>query len=51
MQNVFPKMSKTQGQIRWSGVEELGAHNDEIYEGMLNLTKDQLIDLKKKSII
>ena len=51
MQNVFPKMSKTQGQIRWSGVEELGAHNDEIYQGMLNLTKDQLIDLKKKSII
>ena len=51
MQNVFPKMSKTQGQIRWPGVEELGAHNNEIYEGILNLSKDQLSDLKKKSII
>lgn len=51
MQNVFPKMSKTQGQIRWPGVDELGAHNNEIYEGILNLSKDQLSDLKKKSII
>ena len=51
MQNVFPKMSKTQGQIRWPGVDELGAHNNEIYEGILNLSKDQLSDLKNKSII
>lgn len=51
MQNVFPKMSKTQGQIRWPGADELGSHNSEIYEEMLNLSKDQINDLKKKSII
>jgi crotonobetainyl-CoA:carnitine CoA-transferase CaiB-like acyl-CoA transferase len=51
MQNVFPKMSKSQGQIRWPGAEKLGAHNDEVFGSMLKLTKDQLNELKKKSII
>ncbi|MCG8443947.1 MAG: CoA transferase, partial [Caulobacterales bacterium] len=31
MQNVFPKMSKTQGEVRWSGPDTLGAHNAEVY--------------------
>ena len=51
MQNVFPKMSKSQGRVRWTGVEELGAHNEEVYGSLLNLTKDQMQQLKDKSII
>ena len=51
MQNVFPKMSKSQGRVRWTGVEELGAHNEEIYGSLLNLTKDEMQQLKDKSII
>jgi len=31
MQNIFPKMSLTQGEIRWAGPEELGQHNAEVY--------------------
>ena len=51
MQNVFPKMSKSQGRVRWTGVEELGAHNEEVYGSLLNLTKDEMQQLKDKSII
>ena len=51
MQNVFPKMSKSQGRVRWTGVEELGAHNEEVYGSLLNLTKDEMKQLKDKSII
>ena len=34
MQNVFPKMSRTQGSVRWPG-PELGAHNAEVYTELL----------------
>ena len=51
MQNVFPKMSKSQGRVRWTGAEELGAHNEEVYGSLLNLTKDEMQQLKDKSII
>ena len=51
MQNVFPKMSKTQGEIRWVGNTTLGAHNKEIYGDILGLSDEELATLKKKSII
>ncbi|MCH8249678.1 MAG: CoA transferase [Proteobacteria bacterium] len=51
MQNVFPKMSKTQGEIRWPGVEVLGAHNREVYGELLGLGEQQLEALQAKSII
>ena len=51
MQNVFPKMSKTQGEIRWPGVEDLGAHNKEIYEGLLGLDEEEIKELQENSII
>ena len=51
MQNVFPKMSKTQGEVRWTGVTTLGAHNEEIYGGLLGLSAEELAQLKEKSII
>ena len=51
MQNVFPKMSRTQGEVRWTGITELGAHNEEIYGGLLGLSADELAALKEKSII
>jgi formyl-CoA transferase len=51
MQNVFPKMSKTQGEIRWPGVENLGAHNKEIYEGLLGLDEEEIKELQENSII
>jgi formyl-CoA transferase len=51
MQNVFPKMSKTQGEVRWPGNTILGAHNQEIYGGELGLSDDELARLKQGSII
>ena len=51
MQNVFPRMSKTQGEIRWPGNSTLGAHNDEVYKDLLGLSEAELDELKENSII
>jgi formyl-CoA transferase len=51
MQNVFPKMSKTQGEIRWTGNTTLGAHNEEVYGGLLGISAEELASLKENSII
>ena len=51
MQNVFPKMSKTQGEVRWTGAMTLGEHNEEVYGELLGLSSEQLAELQKKSII
>ncbi|MDJ0709187.1 MAG: CoA transferase [Woeseiaceae bacterium] len=51
MQNIFPKMSKTQGEIRWPGVATLGAHNHEVYGGELGVSDEELARLKQISII
>jgi crotonobetainyl-CoA:carnitine CoA-transferase CaiB-like acyl-CoA transferase len=51
MQNVFPVLSKSPGEIRWPGVERLGAHNEEVYEEYLGLSADDLQKLKEKAII
>ena len=50
MQNVFPKMSETQGKVKWCG-PELGQHNDEIYRDMLKLDDDKIKDYIEKGII
>ena len=51
MQNVFPKMSKTQGEVRWTGPQTLGEHNENVYGSLLRLSKAELAELKNKSII
>jgi len=51
MQNIFPRMSKTQGEIRWTGNTTLGAHNEEVYGDLLGLTDEQLASLRENSII
>ena len=51
MHNVFPKMSKTQGEIRWPGVTTLGAHNQEVYGGELGLSDAELFRLQENSVI
>ncbi|GAA2730675.1 CoA transferase [Actinocorallia aurantiaca] len=50
MQNVFPKLSGTPGEVRSVG-PELGANNGEIYTGLLGLTAGDLEDLTGKGII
>lgn len=51
MQNVFPKMSKTQGEVRWGGPEKLGSHTAEVLTEILDLTPEQIEILRKSKII
>lgn len=39
MQNVFPRLSRTPGSVRWTG-PDLGQHNDEVLAGELGLDRD-----------
>lgn len=50
MQNVFPVLSETPGEIRWPG-PELGAHNKEVYGGLLGKSDDELAALKDAGTI
>ena len=50
MQNVFPRMSRTQGEVRWPG-PELGAHNAEVYGELLGISADELSALAGDGVI
>ena len=50
MQNVFPRMSATQGTVRWPG-PALGAHNDEIYGELLGLDQAAREALARDGVI
>ncbi|MGE0667222.1 MAG: CaiB/BaiF CoA transferase family protein [Sphingomonadales bacterium] len=50
MQNAFPKLSETPGKVKWVG-EPLGAHNDEIYGGLLGKSADEIAALKERGTI
>ncbi len=51
MQNIFPKLSKTPGQIRWSGPSELGQHTEEVLTELLDLTPEQVQKLRASGIV
>lgn len=51
MQNIFPKLSKTQGEVRWPGPETLGAHTAEVLTEVLDLTQEQIEKLRKSGIV
>ncbi len=50
MQNVAPKLSSTPGSVRTPG-PELGQHNGDIYQGLLNFTEARLAELTEQGII
>lgn len=50
MQNVFPVLSETPGEIRWPG-PELGEHNRDVYGGLLGKSDEDLAALKEAGTI
>lgn len=50
MQNVFPKLSATPGEVRWCG-PELGQHNEEVFQQLLHLSTSEYVDLQNKGVI
>lgn len=50
MPAIHPVLSETPGEIEWGG-PAMGAHNDEIYKGLLGLSDEKIAELKEKKII
>ena len=50
MQNVFPKLSATPGEVRWPG-QPMGAFNEEIYGGLLGLSSAEQARLAEAGVI
>ncbi len=50
MQNVFPKLSETPGEVRWPG-PALGEHTDAVLGERLGLAADRLAALKSAGVI
>jgi len=50
MQGVYPRFSRTPGAIR-SGAPPLGAHNDEVYGGLLGLSAEDRAALRRDGVI
>jgi len=50
MQNAFPKMSETPGQVRWPG-PDLGQHSDEVLTDLVGLDASAIDALRTKGVI
>lgn len=48
---IVPKFSETPGAVGWSGVWEVGAHNDDVFRDLLGRPAEQLNDLAAKGVI
>jgi succinyl-CoA---D-citramalate CoA-transferase len=50
MPGVFPRFSRGAGKVRWAG-GDLGAHNAEVFKGVLGLTDEQLAAAQDDGVI
>ncbi|HWA63905.1 MAG TPA: CaiB/BaiF CoA-transferase family protein [Caulobacteraceae bacterium] len=50
MQNAFPKLSDTPGEVRWPG-PPLGAHTDEVLQRIAGLSADDIQGLRERGVI
>jgi len=47
---IVPKLSETPGEVRWLG-PEIGAHNEEVYSGLLNFSPHEITALEDRGVI
>ena len=47
---IVPKLSETPGEVRWLG-PEIGAHNEEVYSGLLNFSAHEITALEERGVI
>ncbi len=47
---IIPRLADTPGKTEWAGAP-LGAHNDEIYAGLLGMSADEIAGLQKAQVI
>jgi len=50
MQGIVPRLTSNPGEIHWAG-EPLGASNDDVYRGLLNLDSARYEELRERKII
>lgn len=50
MQNTFPKLSETPGEVKWAG-PKLGEHNQEVFGQVLGMSADEIASLEAEGII
>jgi formyl-CoA transferase len=50
MQNVFPKLSRTPGAVRWPG-PALGQHTDEVLAARVGLSAGRIAELRGAGVI
>ena len=50
VQDVVPRMTATPGGIEWLG-PAVGAHNEEVYGGLLGIKDAELANLREKGVI
>ena len=43
---IVPKFSRTPGEVKWSGSDRPGSHNEEIFGGLLKMTEQQRARLR-----
>lgn len=51
MPGIVPKLSQTPGEIKFAGQADPGAHNQEVYGGLLNLKPDEIEELSATGAI
>ena len=51
MQNVTPKLSATPGKVRWAGPEELGQDTDAVLQELLEMSPEQIEQLRSQGVI